>query len=101
MGRGSPRRGRTASHDGETGARFGPRWRRRRRLHLQRWHRMATAHLIVPLLFFLIQAADQAADRWPKLYSQALEQYNHGNFNVALADAAPAYQTWKSSPQSQ
>ena len=62
---------------------------------------MASSYLIIPLVFFLIQAADQAADRWPNLYSQALEQYNRGNFNVALAYVAPAYRSWKNSPQSQ
>jgi CHAT domain-containing protein len=62
---------------------------------------MATAGFIIPLLFFLIQAADQAVDRWPNLYSQALEEYNRGNFNAARQTAEWAYVTWRTSPQSE
>lgn len=53
------------------------------------------AALIVLLAFCILQAGDSPANRWARIYGQALQQFNRGDFDSAWKTAEPSYQYWR------
>src|SRR5687768_5152812 len=50
---------------------------------------------LILVLLVLIEAGDVPVTRWAQLYSQALRQFNRGDFDTSGKTVEPAWQFWQ------